>query len=232
MAAVVAGGKGAVLSHFSAAALWGLQVEARMIDLTVPPTRHPRMHGVRVHRLDLHEGDPTESDRIPVTTPERTIIDLATRLPLRRVERVVNEADRLGLVTVEQLRAGLSRMTRQRGLPALRALLDSSTFVRTDSELESQFLDLVRDAGLPLPRTGALVNGFKVDFFWPEFGLVVETDGLRYHRTPLQQRRDLERDQAHAASGLVPLRFTHHQVTGEADFVTSTLKAIVDSRSR
>lgn len=70
------------------------------------------------------------------------------------------------------------------------------------------------------------MNGFKVDFLWPELGLVVETDGLRYHRTPAQQARDRRRDQAHAASGLTPLRFTHAQVCHEPGQVLATLLAV------
>jgi very-short-patch-repair endonuclease len=71
------------------------------------------------------------------------------------------------------------------------------------------------------------VNGYRVDFHWPELGLVVETDGLRYHRTPTQQARDRRRDQAHTAAGLTPLRFTHHQVAHEAQSVETTLRAVV-----
>jgi very-short-patch-repair endonuclease len=95
----------------------------------------------------------------------------------------------------------------------------------TDSELERCFLPIARRAGLSLPETGAYVNGFKVDFNWPELGLVVETDGLRYHRTPAQQTRDRIRDQAHVAAGLTPLRFTRAQVRFEPGYVKATLSA-------
>ena len=81
--------------------------------------------------------------------------------------------------------------------------------------------------GLPLPQTGSYVNGYKVDFYWPDLGLVVETDGLRYHRTPTQQARDRQRDQAHAAAGLTTLRFTHAQVRFEPEYVRKTLAAVV-----
>jgi len=83
----------------------------------------------------------------------------------------------------------------------------------------------VRQAGLPRPRTQEHVNGFRVDFYWPELGLVVETDGLRYHRTPAEQARDRRRDQAHTAAGLTCLRFTHAQVRFEPDHVWATLAA-------
>ena len=83
-----------------------------------------------------------------------------------------------------------------------------------------------------MPRTGARINGFYVDFFWPELGLVVETDGLRYHRTPAQQARDRLRDQAHAAAGLTALRFSHAQVRYEPVHVRTTLAAVAaDARA-
>jgi very-short-patch-repair endonuclease len=109
---------------------------------------------------------------------------------------------------------------------ALRETLDRRTFTLTDSELERRFLPLARQAGLPQPQTGRYVSGFKVDFYWPDLALVVETDGLRYHRTPAQQARNRMRDQAHVAAGLTPLRFTHAQVRFEPDHVRVTLAAV------
>jgi very-short-patch-repair endonuclease len=142
------------------------------------------------------------------------------------VEAAVNEADRQGLITPDGLRAELAQTPRRPGVRLLRNALDRRTFRLTDSALERRFLALVRVAGLPLPETGRRVNGFKVDFFWPELGLIVETDGLRYHRTPAQQARDRLRDQAHSAMGLTPLRFTHAQVRFEPDHVAATLSAV------
>ena len=139
------------------------------------------------------------------------------------LEAAVNEADKRGLVDPETLRSALGGLTGQPGVGVLRAVLDRRTFVLTDSELERRFLPIVRRAGLPLPVTGRYVNGFKVDFFWPSLGLVVETDGLRYHRTPAQQARDRLRDQTHAAAGLTPLRFSHAQVELEPGRVEATL---------
>jgi very-short-patch-repair endonuclease len=91
-----------------------------------------------------------------------------------------------------------------------------------------RFLPIARRIGLPEPLTRHRLNGFLVDFFWPELGLVVETDGLRYHRTPAEQARDRLRDQAHAAAGLTPLRFTHAQVAFEPAYTQRTLAAVVD----
>lgn len=87
---------------------------------------------------------------------------------------------------------------------------------------------IVREADLPIPLTGRHVNGFRVDFYWPDLRLVVETDGLRYHRTPTQQARDRLRDQAHLAAGLAPLRFTHRQVRYEPGYVRLTLLAVAN----
>ena len=109
---------------------------------------------------------------------------------------------------------------------ALRQILDRRTFVLSDSELERRFRPIAQDAGLSPPRTGQHVNGFKVDFYWPDLGLVVETDELRYHRTPAQQARDRLRDQAHTAAGLTCLRFTYAQIRFEPEHVRATLEAI------
>lgn len=164
---------------------------------------------------------------IPTTTPVRTLIDLVRSLDRPRLERAINEADKLGLVDPESLADALEAYRGVPGVGALREVLDWHTFRLTDSELERLFLDLVREAGMPTPVTGARLNGFKVDFHWPHVGLVVETDGLRYHRTPAQQTRDRLRDQAHTANGLTHLRFTHAQIRFEAVYVRRTLLAVV-----
>ena len=110
-------------------------------------------------------------------------------------------------------------------MAALRRVLDRRTFVLTESALERLFLPITRRVGLPKPLTQVAVSGYRVDFFWPDIGLVVETDGLRYHRTPAQQAKDHVRTQAHFASGLWPLRFTHEQVRYEKPYVERTLRA-------
>jgi very-short-patch-repair endonuclease len=111
---------------------------------------------------------------------------------------------------------------------ALRTLLGRQGFRLSDSELERLFRPIATEAGLPNPATKATVNGFEVDFFWPALGLIVETDGLRYHRTPSQQARDRLRDQTHTAAGLTSLRFTYWQVRYEPDRVRAVLESTVD----
>jgi very-short-patch-repair endonuclease len=227
MAAVLSCGPDAVLSDSSAAALLRIGDElAGTIEITIPPGTTRRRPNITVHRRPLAPADRTEIDAIPVTTPTRTLVDLATRLPPPALERAVNEADKRDLVTADALREALSDYAGQPGSPALRALLDHRTFRLTDSELERRFLPIAAQAGLPPPQTGARLNGFKVDFYWPTLGLVVETDGLRYHRTPAQQARDQLRDQAHTAAGLTTLRFTHEQVRYEPAHVRRTLAAV------
>ncbi|HEX2071730.1 MAG TPA: DUF559 domain-containing protein [Thermoleophilaceae bacterium] len=163
-----------------------------------------------------------------MTTVHRTLLDLAAVVGRRGLDAAVNEADKLDLTDPESLRATLARYGGRHGVTALRGVLDRQTFALTDSELERRFLRIARRAGLPLPLTGEHLNGFKVDFFWPDLGLVVETDGLRYHRTPIQQARDRLRDQAHSAAGLTPLRFTHSQVRYEPGYVQSTLASVAE----
>lgn len=230
MAAVLSCGTGAALSHESAAALWGIAPErTTLIDVTVPFGSFGRPPNVRIHRrYGLRPADLATVRSIPATAPVRTLLDLAVQLDERALEQAVNEADRLDLIDPEGLRSALDEYGGERGVARLRALLDRRTFRMTDSELERRFLRLVEAAGLTMPLTGQWLNGFKVDFYWPDLDLVVETDGLRYHRTPAQQARDRLRDQAHTAAGLTTLRFTHAQVRYEADHVRSTLRAVAD----
>jgi very-short-patch-repair endonuclease len=171
------------------------------------------------HKITRHHG-------IPATTPIWTLVDLATRLARPHLEAAVNEADKRDLVDPEELRVALEAISGAAGVRTLRETLDRRTFTLTDSDLERRFLPLVRRAGLSRPLTGCVVNGFKVDFYWPDLGLIVETDGLRYHRTPSQQTRDRERDQSHMSAGLTPLRFTRAQIAFDPAHVVTTLTAV------
>jgi very-short-patch-repair endonuclease len=225
MAAVLSCGAGAALSHESAAAAWGIRDrENGRIEVSVPASRNPCQRGIIVHRCVVIPV--TARWGIPLTTPVCTLVDLATQLPANQLERAVNEADRLDLTDPEALRSALGRLSKRPGVGILKRLLDRRTFTLTDSELERRFIPLARRAGLPRPQAGSVVGGYKVDFHWPSLGLVVETDGLRYHRTPAQQARDRRRDQAHIAAGLTTLRFTHAQVTFEPEHVCVTLAAV------
>jgi very-short-patch-repair endonuclease len=227
MAALLSCGPEAVLSHGSAAALWGIRGdEPQVVEISVPAKVARRGPGLRIHRRALQADDRARRHGIPVTTPTCSLLDLAGRLGPRELEAAVNQADKLDLVDPEALRLALDGMSGRAGVRALREMLDRRTFTLTDSDLERRFLRIARKAGLPEPRTQAFVNGFRVDFYWPDLKLVVETDGLRYHRTPAQQANDRRRDQTHTAAGLTPLRFTHAQVAHEPSYVQRTLKAV------
>jgi Protein of unknown function (DUF559) len=217
MAAVLVCGEGALLSHGSAAALWGIGPEGTgPVDVSLRRHCHISRPGIKARvRPRLSEGDVTERHRIPVTTLVRTLIDQATELTPNRLERMVNEADKHDMIDPEALRMALDDYAGERGVIPLRTLLDRQTFLLSDTELEVLFRPIAEGAGLPTPLAKEMVNGFEVDFYWPDLGLVVETDGWRYHRTASAQTRDALRDQVHTASGLTPLRFSHYQVKYE-----------------
>ncbi len=141
------------------------------------------------------------------------------------MERAISEADQRDLIDPETLRATLELMPRRPGIAIVRQTLDHATFTLTRSELERLFMPLARRAGLSKPLTLQWVNGFEVDFYWPDLGLVVETDSLRYHRTPAQQARDRYRDHVHTAAGVTPLRFSHGQIKFQPSHVEATLAA-------
>ncbi len=222
------------MSHRSAAALWEIGSEQRgVVDVSVMRRAELRRHGLRVRgRPSLTTERVTSRDSIPVTTPVQTLIDLSTELAPIGVERAVNDADKRDLIDPETLRAELDRYIGEPGVKALRALIDKRTFRLSDSDLEILFRPIAMEAGLPLPLSKETVNGFEVDFFFPDLGLVIETDGLRYHRTPSTQTRDARRDRAHTLAGMTPLRFTHHEIKYERTRVRSELRRIAASLSR
>lgn len=226
MAAVLACGDGAMLSHRSAAALWRIGKEHRgVIDISVRRRTRLRRSDVQVRaRPTLAGADVATCSGIPVTGIVRTLIDVATELRPTGVERAINEADKLDLIDPEILRASLDIYQGERGVGVLREILDTQTFRLSDSDLEILFRPIAAAANLATPLSKQMVNGFEVDFYWPDLGLVVETDGLRYHRTPSTQARDARRDRTHTLAGMTPLRFTHYEVKYEAAKVMRALK--------
>ena len=229
IAATLAAGPQSLLAGEAAASLWRMgDRRTAPIELVVPQHVARRVAGVRVRRTRLTIADRDVRQGIPVTSPARTLLDLAHTRSRDRLEAAINEADKRDLIDPEQLRVAAGTFSGLPGAPQLRETLDRHTFVLTDSALERRFLPIARRAGLPSPDRRR-VNGFRVDFFWDEVGLVVETDGLRYHRTPAQQARDLRRDQTHSAAGLVPLRFSHGQVIYEAAWIETTLRQTLRS---
>ena len=227
MAAVLAAGSGARLSHRSGAELWGIRkrFDGR-IEVSVPAAAHPRCPELKVYRrADLKP--PRLVEDIPVGDPVSILVDLATCLSTEAVEDAVNEADHLRLVATDRLPALLAAHPRRPGRGRLRRILDSQTFSRSQTALERRFLPIARAAGLPKPGSQARLGRYRVDFHWPALGLVVETDSLTYHRTAADQAVDITRDQTHARAGLRTLRFTHSQVFHQPAYVREVLEDTV-----
>jgi hypothetical protein len=229
MAAGLACGPAAALRHRSAAAHWGFGKEhSDHIDVSLRRTSESRLPGVRCHRRpSLPASAITSRLNIPLTQPVQTFLDLATVAGPKTLERAINEADKHDVIDPDALRKALENHPGEPGVRPLRAILDKHTFRLSDDELELLFRPLAATAGLPTPLTKQIVDDFEVDFFWPDIGLVVETDGWRYHRTPAAQSRDALRFQEHTAAGLTPLRFSHWQVKHEPAHVKTILRKTI-----
>jgi very-short-patch-repair endonuclease len=228
MAALLAVGADAVLSHRTAATLHGIRVGGTAIDVTTLRQRRPRS-GIRIHLARLRPDEHTTRDGIPTTTAARTLLDLAATLSPHRLERAMNEADRLRLAGTVSLTELLERHPGRPGTPALRAILEDARRGEdiTRSELEDRFLELVDQAGLPTPRTNTLIEGFEVDCAWPEHRLIVELDGHAFHATRAAYERDRERDRALQAKGWCVVRITWRQLHESPADVVADLIALL-----
>lgn len=219
IAAVLACGDRAALSHDSAAAFWRLAKEPEG-DVRVTVLGEGRSRdGIEVHRRQALTA--TTKNGIRVTTPAQTLIDVAPAWPTNDLEQAIGDAILRGLVTLRALRTAATKAGRPGA--ALRSVIARLTFRVTQSELEREFLRLVQKAGLPLPDTQTRFGRHRVDFHWPELALVVETDGAQFHATAIQQTEDRKRDQAHIRAGRIPLRLTHWQVFKEPAETTTLL---------
>ena len=218
LAAVLACGPAAVLSHRAAAAHWGLLASARAVtDVTVAASGgRPRRKGIDLHiarRLDPR--DITRHDGIPVTTVARTIVDLATSGPPRRAERALEQAHVQRLLARGSVEDALTRAG-GRATRVLRALIQKGqTTTITRNDLEEAFLAIVRRAGLPDPEVNVPLHGYEADFLWRDKRLVIETDGFGAHGTKRAFERDRERDVDLELRDFNVRRFTHDQVVHE-----------------
>jgi very-short-patch-repair endonuclease len=212
LAAVLACGDEAVLSHRSAAALWGIRpTGAPRIDVTVSRTSGVRStSAIVVHRPQL-AAPVVVRDGVPVTTPGRTLLDLATALPKRQLEKAAEMAEALRLdVVVDDTHPGARR---------LRAAMATHDLGHTTrSGLEDDFLALCDRFEIARPRVNATVEGVEVDFCWPDERLIVETDG-RHHLTRAAFERDRARDAWLLVRGWRVMRFTTRQVRRDAENV-------------
>jgi predicted transcriptional regulator of viral defense system len=221
-AAALACGLDATLSHVNAGAHLSFVEKPSGIHVTAPSLR--RRPGITVHRSELHPNDRTIHDGIPVTTPGRTLLDLAGTLPPRPFKRAYEEADRLDLVVEDELRALIARSNGHRGVGPLTAQLNE-TFATapTKRELEARFLELVHDSGLPEPEVNVWVEGHLVDAYWPAHELVVELDSRTFHRTDAKVERDYAATADLKLAGKEVLRFTWKQVTMDQAVVLKLL---------
>lgn len=221
IAAVLASGPGAVLSHLTAAPLWGLREASdagEPVDVTIPGANRGRRPGIRMHRvvrLDIDEH--TVLDGIPITIPGRTLVDVAGVVGVRELERAVARAEREGLVTREALSALLLRYPRRPGTPALRMIADAQAGpALTRSAAEAEFLALVRQAGLPVPEANVAVGPYEIDFLWRAQGIAVEVDGFHHHSSRPRFEGDRRKDAWLLAGGIKVLRLSWRQIVDGA----------------
>jgi very-short-patch-repair endonuclease len=235
IAAVLACGDGAVLSHCSAAALWSIRSETGpgLIDVTLRTRAgRRRRRGIRVHRpRRLADDELITHCGIPATGPARTILDIASVIGRRPLERAVDEADRLTLVGADDFVELLRRHPGHPGAERLRGVLARHRVgsTATRSELEERFLALCRRHRIPQPAVNAPLLDYLVDFLWPEARLVVEVDGRATHATHRAFQADRDRDGRLAVAGYAVLRFTWWDVTRRQAIVADRVRRLLEA---
>jgi predicted transcriptional regulator of viral defense system len=230
MAAVLACGPGALLSHRPAGLLWHLtQWKGGPIDVTCTKGRSRRRSDLRPHNARLRDSDRAVIDDIPVTSVARTLLDLAATVSATELQRAYEQAQHIGVLDIAAITDLLARANGHRGVGPVAALIDydPTAAAATLSELERLFLDLLRAAGIPMPLTNVLVDGFLVDAHWPEANLVVELDGYEFHH----DRAAFERDHAKLGrmrlAGYEVLPLTYRQVTEEPAWVIGAVRSLL-----
>lgn len=242
MAAVLAYGPKAVLSHRSAAAHWGLLQDGRAtIDITVPVGSIRSRPGIAAHVSSrLYGAQVCVVDSIPSTTVARVLLDLAGEAGAEALKRAIGQAETKGLFHLEAVHSVLELADGRRGASVLRGVLaELAAFGRpaglTESELEDRFGALCRAAALPAPEAATWLtlsdgSAIKVDFLWRRERVVVECDGYRFHRGRVAFERDHRRDAQLALLGIETLRFTWGQVTAEPEHVVRVVAAVLARR--
>lgn len=235
MAAVLACGPGAVISHRDAAALHGLRSSARsVIDITSATRTGRDRAGIQVHAgRTLAPPDRTTVRGIPCTSVARTLLDEAEVLDRRGLERDFEQAEVLRIFDLHAIDDVLDRAEGRHGAPALRAVLAEQRFelTLTRSELEERFLALCESAGVQRPRVNAILHldghADEVDFSWPDHRLIVETDGYASHGPRHAFERDRDRDRRLLLAGWRVVRFTWRQVIDRPGEVVGTIRALL-----
>jgi hypothetical protein len=229
MAAVLACGPDAVLSHQSAAALWGL-LRARGPQIEVSAQYARGRPGIAVHQGRMDRADHTVRDGIPVTTVARTLFDLAES-DEQRLKRAFEEADRQRLLVMRELDDVCTRHPGRRALLPIRRMIAAAREpVRVRSRLEERFAGFCHAQGLPPPVTNALVLGYEVDALWPSERLIVELDGFAFHRHREAFERDRARDARLQAGGYRVVRLTHRRLADEPSSVATEICRLLRGR--
>jgi len=226
MAAVLAYGPDAVLSHRSAAAHWGIGHASYKSDVTTPHSKRSRKT-IRAHTARLHPEDRATRDGIPVTSVARTILDLAAHLSDDGLAHLIEEADRKQLLDVRKLDRAMARRPRAAGTTRLRRVLKRYRGTAdTRSKLERDFRRLIARAGLPEPQFNVVVAGLTVDVYWPQWKLVVELDGEPYHANPRAFESDRIRDATLQKHDIRVLRVTGDRLDNAPQAVLADVLAL------
>ena len=227
LAAVLACGEGAVLSHRAAAGLWGLRNETR-IEVTAPRARHAR-GGIRVHRIDLPPDETTTRYGIPTTTVPRTMLDLSADVSRDELRSVMRQAETQRLTDPLTLGDLIERYPRRPGIANARAIHDEAQrgMGVTKRELEERFQAFLLNAAFPVPTTNTLIEGFEVDCAWRGERLIVELDGRATHDTPHAFEADRLRDRTLSAHGWRVIRITWRQLHDQPAEVEADLRKLL-----
>jgi very-short-patch-repair endonuclease len=228
-AAVLACAPNGVLSHGSAASLWGIYDRWwTPFEVVVETAR--RRPGIRVHRVALAKPDVRRHLGIRVTSPARTIFDIAPRLTDKALTRAVNELRIARLLKLEHLAELATRLPRHRGASRVKPLIETSRGP-TRSELEDRFAAFATRFDLPPFEFNARVAGYEVDVLFPAQRVIVELDGFEFHGTRQAFEKDRERDATTLAAGYRTVRITWERLTDAAEREAARLNAILTSRS-
>lgn len=230
MAAVLAYGDEALLSHRSAAALWGLMRARSPIDVTCLKGR-PGREGIRLHRSRVADDGRTVLAGIPVTSLPRTLLDLAEAVDEQQLKRAFEEADRLKLLRMAEMELACGRAGRRKGLVALRRLIAGAKApVTTRSPLEDRFAEFCRGhlADLPAPLTNVSILDHEVDAYWPSQRLAVEMDSWEYHGHRAAFESDRARDATMQAAGYHVVRLTSKRLDAEPDAIAGELRRLLE----
>jgi very-short-patch-repair endonuclease len=237
--ALLAAREGALLSHASAARLWGLlpdppDADTSPVHVTIDDGWIPRIPGIHGHRSRiLAAEDRRVRERLPVLSPARTLLDLAPELDQRSLGRIIDEWQLREIVRPREIAELLVRAGGHRGVAPLRALLADAEVDAgvTESEAEQLLRSLLHQTDLPHPRRQLWVEGYRLDCYWPDGRLAVEIDGYRYHSTRRRFEADRVRDARLAAAGIEVLRITWRQMVREPLAVVARIAAALARRT-